>query len=64
MKILNLELDTPPFGTWTYNSTTSGIGGKPFPSESEAHHFGKVIIPRIEEAIRKILSEEFKAEYQ
>lgn len=64
MKIIRLEINAPPFGTWTYNSVTRTTGGKPFPSESEAYHFDTVIIPRIEEAIRKILSEEFKVKYQ
>lgn len=42
MKPVSIVVDYgPPVGTFTWSP--NGIGGKPFPSEGQAHGFGKAV---------------------
>jgi hypothetical protein len=58
VKILSLEISDPRYGTF-FVTKDGGIGGKPFPSEAEAHKFRNSVIPDIEEAIKKIMNKNF-----
>ena len=59
MKILQLKLDVPPYGTWTFDAILQTTGGEPFPSESEAYVFDNEFIPRAEALLKKLHSEIF-----
>ncbi len=63
IKINELIFTHSKYGTWTYNLKTKSIGGRPLPSEAEAHHFDKVVIPEIEAAMARIMQKNFNADY-
>jgi hypothetical protein len=67
MKIISMEIMHPKHGIWTVYPprdpvnfpNSHGIGGKPSPSEGQAHKFDTEVIPRFEEAMAKIYAEFF-----
>ena len=64
IKIMALDCIHPKYGTWTYSNTDgAAVGGKPFPSEAEAHVFQTRVIPLLEKELARILRETFNVEY-
>ena len=61
--LVKLEINNHTYGTWRYDQQARTVGGKPLPSEGEAHHFEKVVIPLINTEINRIMSEQFHVEY-
>lgn len=60
ISISKIELKHSKYGTWTYDAEKRLIGGKPLPSEEEAHKFRTEAIPQIEEQIANVLCRVFK----
>ena len=65
IKITELKFQHEKYGSWTY-SVVDGItytGGKPSPSEAEAHAFKTHALPLIEQEIALIMRKTFDVEY-
>lgn len=60
VKITDLRFGNKQFGTWTFEETA--IGGKPLPSEAEAHRFREEVIPKLEVELSRIMGEVFHIE--
>lgn len=60
VKITDLRFGNEKFGTWVF--VDKQIGGKPLPSEAEAHRFREEVIPKLEVELSRIMGEVFHIE--